>query len=366
VVTGQNFDGGATATLINANGVAVTPTTSTRNSSSQITITFSGSDTLDGTTPEPLDVKVTNGSGLTAILEDQINVDARPTWTTTAGSLGTVVEDSAISSITLSASDPEGEAVSYSIASGALPTGLTLSSGGVITGTPNVNDTYASGGVTHNFSVDADDGTGNTTNRAFSILRKWSDGASSTVPTTPYYLRNTLGVTTDGTYWVKTSEMASAIETYINFGLVDSKDWVLMMHLNQSGTQSGNLVGSDHINKDVPWKGFNLEKDSSHTYSYFSSYQSYNTRSTQTTASGGNKGGYYIFLGQSGGHGFYNTSQSPCSWGSSSGAVGAGYDGSCGDYPTSLRMGFGSGGPNYSLSTGQWKSWIWMDTKLPG
>ena len=367
VITGQNFDSTATAVLVDANGATVTPTTSTRNSSSQITVTFSGSDTLDSTTSDPLDIKVTNGSGLSAVLADQITVDARPTWSTTAGSLGTVIEDQAISSITLSATDPEGETVSYSIASGALPTGLTLSSGGVITGTPNVNDTYSSSGVTHSFSVAASDGTGNTTNRAFSILRKWADGSASNLYTTPHFLRNTLGVTTDGTYWVKTAEMANPIETYINFGLVDSKDWVLMMHLNQNNSQSGSLVGSDHINKDIPWKGFNLEKDSTYYYSYFSSYQSYNTRSTQSTTSGGNMGGMYVFLGQAGGHGFYATNQAPCSWSTANGAVGAGYDGSCGSYPTTLRMGFGSsGGPNYSLSTGQWKSWVWMDTKLPG
>ena len=60
--------------------------------------------------------------------------------------------------------------------SGSLPTGLSIySATGLITGTPNVNDTYASGGVTHNFTVSATDGT-NTSTRAFSILRQFADG----------------------------------------------------------------------------------------------------------------------------------------------------------------------------------------------
>jgi hypothetical protein len=145
VITGNNFDGAATAVLLDANGVTVTPTTSTRNSSSQITIVFSGADILGSATPEPLDVKVTNGSGLSTVREDLININASPTWATTAGSVGTVIEDVAMTSIQLSATDPEGGSVTYSVTSGALPSGVTMSSSGLISGTPNVNDSYVYG-----------------------------------------------------------------------------------------------------------------------------------------------------------------------------------------------------------------------------
>ena len=179
VIAGQNFDSGATALLIGSGG-NITPTTSTRNSSSQITIVYSGSDVIT-TDTGPYDIKVTNSTGLAGTLDDALTLDDAPNWSTAAGSLGTVIEDIAMSTLTVAATDPEGASVTYSVTSGALPSGTSLgSSNGQITGTPNVgNSGYSSSGVTHNFTVTANDGTGNTTPRAFSILRKWQDGSTS-------------------------------------------------------------------------------------------------------------------------------------------------------------------------------------------
>jgi hypothetical protein len=179
VITGQSFDAGATALLVGSGG-NINPTTSTRNSSSQITIVYSGSDAIT-TDTGPYDVKVTNSTGLAGTLDDALTLDDAPNWSTAAGSLGTVIEDIAMSTLTVAATDPEGASVTYSVTSGALPSGTSLgSSNGQITGTPNVgNSGYSSSGVTHNFTVTANDGTGNTTPRAFSILRKWQDGSTS-------------------------------------------------------------------------------------------------------------------------------------------------------------------------------------------
>ena len=179
VINGQNFDSGATALLIGSGG-NITPTTSTRNTSSQITIVYSGSDAIT-TDTGPYDVKVTNSTGLAGTLDDALTLDDAPNWSTAAGSLGTVIEDIAMSTLTVAATDPEGGSVTYSVTSGSLPSGTSLgSSNGQITGTPNVgNSGYSSSGVTHNFTVTANDGTGNTTPRAFSILRKWQDGSTS-------------------------------------------------------------------------------------------------------------------------------------------------------------------------------------------
>lgn len=165
VITGQNFDSASTGLLVDANGVSKIPTTSVRDSSSQITITYSGNTLLDGTVPEPLDVKVVNGSGLSATLEDYININATPTWNTASGSLGTVYNGSRSSySTSVSATDPEGGSLTYSIVSGAVPTGMTLNSNGTITGTPSA----VGSNTTYNFTVRASDGN-NTTDRAFSI-----------------------------------------------------------------------------------------------------------------------------------------------------------------------------------------------------
>ena len=177
VITGQNFDAGATAYLVDANGSIKNPTTSVRNSSSQITITYSGGDVLDGAVAEPLSVKVSNASGLAAELSQAITIDATPVWNTSNVSpITTVVEDVVMTPFQLSATDPEGNSVSYSLDTGAFPTGVSLNSTGQISGTPNAGGTYSSSGVNHNVTITADDSTGNTTNKTFTILRKFADG----------------------------------------------------------------------------------------------------------------------------------------------------------------------------------------------
>lgn len=208
VITGSNFDSAATAVLLDNGGNTVTPTTSTRDSASQITIVFSGGDVITSDNG-PYDIQVTTGTGLVAKTENGLTLDNRPAWTTASGNIGTVYEDVVISTITVVATDPEGESVTYSITSGALPTGLSLSSGGAITGTPNVNDTYNASGITHNFTVTADDGTGNTTPQSFNILRKWKDGTSSALAAVDAATIYDFGVNTytNGTpeqHWIQT------------------------------------------------------------------------------------------------------------------------------------------------------------------
>ena len=249
VITGQNFDGGAVGTLVNSSAATVTPTTSTRNSATQLTIVFSGSDTL--TTGDPYDVKITNASGLANILSDAVALDDAPNWTTAAGSVGTVFEDEAMTTATVAATDPEGGTVTYSVTSGALPTGTSLSSAGAITGTPNVSDTYNSSGVTHNFTVTANDGTGNTTPRAFSILRKWKDGSSDALAVTgPSQLR-AIGAS-DGLYKMKTPNFMSGNPFTVRFGTYASKGWIEVMYSSDGvpGTPWGTWLATTNAGYD--------------------------------------------------------------------------------------------------------------------
>ena len=211
VISGSNFSTVVSVKLIGNNGAEYTPTTVTRNSSSQITITFAGNDRIDGSL-EPYGIRVTNSTGSSAVLEDALNINDVPTWVTASGSLGTVIEDVTMSNITLSATDPESVGITFSIASGALPTGVSLASNGVISGTPNVNDSYNSSGVTHNFTVGASDDA-QTINRSFSILRKWIDGSTSDLAVTGPIALNTLGITTNGVYWV--NHGSGAYQTYM-------------------------------------------------------------------------------------------------------------------------------------------------------
>ena len=200
VITGTNFQSGAVASFVGSAGVDFNATTTTVNSDTQITAVAPKSSFLNA--QEPYGVKVTNVSGLAATLADQINVDNAPNWSTAAGNIGTVLEDVAMSTITVSATDAEGDTVAYSVQSGSLPTGLSLnSSNGQITGTPNVNDTYNSNGVTHSFDLRATAG-GKTTDRSFNILRKWADGSSATTAASSPQVIRDLGITTDGLYYL--------------------------------------------------------------------------------------------------------------------------------------------------------------------
>ena len=377
-ITGSGFKTGA---VVSIEGAAV------GNNSRALTTTFVNGNTLTAATNAAsvnyvdnaaFDIKVTNQGGLNAILAGAGTVDSTLTWTTSAGSLGTWNDGSQSYSVTVAATDPDSTAVTYAVTSGSLPPNTTLNaSSGVIS--TNGLGSIGSSSITYSFTITA---TSNTIGvaRAFTITGNPApDGSSASRATTPDYLRNTLSITTDGNYWIKTTGMSSAVQCYINFGMLDSKDWLLMARW--SGVSGGNSPWgtaindqneNDHVGKDIPFKGFSFDNNGSHTYSYFSSYSPYNirrpgTNNGSTTSSGGNKGGYRLYIGLSGGMGWYGTqTHNACNWQSSSGMVGAGYNHTCGSYPGSLQFGTGQGGPFMgSFFSGTLRMWIWMDNKQP-
>ncbi len=168
VITGLSFTGGS-ADLINASGSSVAFDSVTVNSDTQITGVIAKS-SLPGS-GEPYDVRVTASSGLRSTLENQINIDQQPVFQTAAGSLSTISDGArgTFSAITVPAHDPEsGGAVTISIESGSLPSGLSgtsTSSGFVISGTPNA----VGSNTTSNFTLRAADVNSNTSERAYSI-----------------------------------------------------------------------------------------------------------------------------------------------------------------------------------------------------
>ena len=167
VITGTNFTGGS-ANLVNSSGANISFDSVTVDSATQITGVVAKS-SVPGS-GEPYDVKVTASSGLSATLTDQINIDQQPVFSTAAGSLGTVFDGGRTGvSFTVAAADPEsGGDVVYTLESGSLPGGLSLSStssGAVISG----NASAASSDTTSNFTIRAKDVNSNTSDRAFSI-----------------------------------------------------------------------------------------------------------------------------------------------------------------------------------------------------
>lgn len=200
-INGENFSG-ASVELIAADASVVYPTTVTVNSSTQITITFSGSDVLVDPDKEPYSIRITTAGGST-VANNLLRIDNVPEWSTNLGNLGTVYEDTATSGFQLLATDPDNEAVVYTVTSGALPAGLELNqTSGLISGTPSVGDSYAASGVQHNFTVSASDGV-HYVPRTFNILRKWYVGETAATAVNAANLGNlnTWGVP-NGVYYI--------------------------------------------------------------------------------------------------------------------------------------------------------------------
>ena len=149
-INGSGFASGATTYVA---GVIISVTNFV--SSTQLTFTSpaktAGSYTLS----------VVNTDGGTASYIPGLTYSALPVWSTSAGSLGSSYSGSAISTINLSASE-NAQTITYAVTSGTLPTGLSLSSVGALTGTPTGS------AATYNFTVTATDPQNQTASRNFS------------------------------------------------------------------------------------------------------------------------------------------------------------------------------------------------------
>ena len=165
VITGTFFSTGATVTFIGNNGSELSSPSVAVNSTTQITARVHGSVSNSN---EPYDVKVTNSSGLSSTLEDAFNVNAKPIWSTSAGNLATINDIATGNHVTVSATDPEGDAVTYSETASVLSNaGLALNSTtGVISGDPN----NVTSSTTLSFTLRATSSGTNTTDRNFNIV----------------------------------------------------------------------------------------------------------------------------------------------------------------------------------------------------
>lgn len=172
-VTGGNF-GADTQIFFDSGTTSLSAKNITINNSTELIVTRP--DNLDaGLDPWTLRA-VTSGvpepTGTNAnLLVDEVTAGDSPVWVTTSPLVvGTVNE---AYTDTLEATDPDGGAVTYSIVSGSLPTGLSLnSSTGVISGTPTA------GGQT--FTAGATDDGGSQTTREFTISIQLATGGTVT------------------------------------------------------------------------------------------------------------------------------------------------------------------------------------------
>ena len=168
-LAGTNFQSVPIVELISSTGAITRASAVTFNNATSLTVTTNLS-------AGSYFVRVENNDGGAVRSSSAIlTVSSAPTWSTSAGSLGTIAAG-ATQSFTLLAYDDDSTAVtSYSLQSGSLPGGFTLdgdSSIGTISGT----ETGSSATTTYSFTIRATDNEGQTTDRAFTITV--SHGAS--------------------------------------------------------------------------------------------------------------------------------------------------------------------------------------------
>jgi hypothetical protein len=260
-VNGTNFKNGSTV-FITGNGVG--------GIDRQLVTTFVNSGQLTAATNAAavnfvggasFNVKVSNPSGLTATLSPAGNIDREAIWNTSAGSVATVNDSLTTGStiVTLSASDPDSQTISYDITSGALPPNTSLNtSTGAITTTSSI---VQSSNTTYNFTVTA---TSNTIAiaRAFSITinlaLNGTTAARANVSATA--IKTVSGTTTNGLYYVKPSAYTgSAQQMYcIMDGTGGSAGWTLAMnYIGSNPSAWGGLMWYGNSQWDTQDGSFN-------------------------------------------------------------------------------------------------------------
>jgi len=153
-ISGANFEAGVNVKFGNTLASAVT-----RNSSTSLTVT------TPALTAGDYDVQVINGNGIVTQLINGLSVNANPAWSSpAAGSLGNILNDQLMTNITLVAAEDDSGTITYTVTSGALPNGVSISND-TIQGTP----TGYSASTAANFTITATDDENQTATRSFTL-----------------------------------------------------------------------------------------------------------------------------------------------------------------------------------------------------
>jgi hypothetical protein len=155
-ITGTNFQSIPFVDAINSStGAIITADSVAFTSATTIVATFTIS--VDGT----YFLRVENNDGLSVRSGSALlTVSDAPTWTTAAGSLGTVQNGGTIN-FTVAATN----ATAFAVQSGSLPGGASINNSGVISGT----ETGSTATTTYTFTIRATDAQGQTADRQFTI-----------------------------------------------------------------------------------------------------------------------------------------------------------------------------------------------------
>jgi len=237
VITGTNFTTGGMIAFVGSSAEFNAATT-TYNNATQVTAVAPKASFLNA--QEPYKVKFTSATGKSGLsATGLINVDNAPTWTTSAGTVATIIDNATGTHATLAASDAEGDTVSYSETGATNITGAGLSlnsSTGVISGDP----TDVSNSTTVSFTGRATAGS-KTTDRSFNIIiNPTPDGSTLAKAATSakniYNLGSTFqGASASGLYYLDpdgTGTYAGQYYCRMDYG----GGWVLAMQVVREAT----------------------------------------------------------------------------------------------------------------------------------
>jgi hypothetical protein len=177
-----------------------------------------------------LTIRVTNPSGKFFDYKDAVVVSADAVWTTPSGLLFTCSSLAAVNESV--AADTEFGEVTYILTSGALPAGLSLSTSGVITGTPPF---VATGFQVYNFEITAyveGESIANGAPRAFSIsVGEGNDGSTSATAAASAQVLYDAGYRTDGYYWIDVNGTPTQVYCDMN---TDGGGWMRLFDLTDA------------------------------------------------------------------------------------------------------------------------------------
>ena len=268
-LTGQNFQDSFTVTVGGTLSATVTYVSST-----QVTFVAPAKSSGD------YDVVVRNANGLTATLQSGISYSGTPNFST-AAALGEYSSATTIPTITIVASDSDGGAISYTVTSGALPTGLTLNADGTVTGTtPAVTGTETS-----YFTVEAVDDENQSNTRTFNIVvlrpiyaypisqslmfndddsqylsYRMSAGDQKTMTISMWVKRSTLSNGTSQRLFYRSNSDSSN-----QFGLFFQSDDTLRLFSRVSGTDRGDLRTTAVFRDTSAWYHIVASMDAANT-----------------------------------------------------------------------------------------------------
>ena len=152
-VTGTGFAAGATVTCVGTNG-STFPCTTTFVSATSLTFVPSTALVANSGANDKYSIRVTTNSGLvSADLSQALDFAPTPAFTTAAGSLGIIHDiDRGTKTFTVAATSADAnDTLSFAVTSGSLPSNMSMSTAGVISGTPT--QLSAGGSTTSTFTV---------------------------------------------------------------------------------------------------------------------------------------------------------------------------------------------------------------------